>query len=845
MGELSDFHDSDYNCNDSDMEGDNALFDENVDVEPSLYDMVPYNRHVDEPSVDVESHEEMDSTRGSDDDQEKGLDTITYNESTKYDPHFVIGQRFRDKNQFKEALDGYAVKARRNVKIPISDPLRSYARCCDKACKWGINLVALKDGSGFMIRSISGEHTCLTTMHVDRLKSGWLAKKYENFVRNDPRRRAKGLMQDMSDGLNGVTVTKRQVYKAKSIALRTIEGDVEKQYESIQEYGQALLDANPGSTVIVQLDDVPEEENNRRFKSMYICFKALRDGFMEGCRPLIGLDGCHLTGPNKGILLTAVSIDANNNLYPICYAVVGQEDGVTWEWFLLLLKEEFNSAREDQFTFITDRQKGLTEALKKVFEKADKRFCVRHMHENMKNAGYRGPEYKLAMWSAAMATTTQQFDKCMQEISEMNPEMLEWLKRKKVPSEWSRSHFGTIVKCDILLNNMCESFNASIVEAREKFIIPMLEWIRHYLMARLQARRDYAQSNWVETQGLRICPRIKKILGKTNDKIGECISIKADEYNYEIRHQGHQFVVDLKNKTCNCRRWELTGIPCVHACRAIAHRKEKDVTAIDYVDNYYTVETFQKSYAHSINPMPGPEMWKKTSLVKVLPPTEKRGVGRPKKARRRQPDELSKKASERGSATTNASVTQMPRQPHKVKCSVCGGLGHNARYHKKNASSKNGEATPEGGAPPPTSQEAGSPQAPPKKNTTNRKKRGRSEGTSSSRPNALREEMTQVDGPPPLSQDGGSTQGAPEDVVPKTTSQNKRSIVQLSGPSPNTSSGVQRANVSDVHGQVFVQCSSVSRNSNSVRLEKLQEQARERALKAKEMAKGKTTHLEK
>ncbi|KAL0430654.1 UNVERIFIED_CONTAM: hypothetical protein Sradi_0691400 [Sesamum radiatum] len=58
---------------------------------------------------------------------------------------------------------------------------------------------------------------------------------------------------------------------------------------------------------------------------------------MSGCRPVIGVDGCHLKGPYGGVLLTAVSIDPNN-LYPLAYAVVAGETRESWQWFLELLK---------------------------------------------------------------------------------------------------------------------------------------------------------------------------------------------------------------------------------------------------------------------------------------------------------------------------------------------------------------------------------------------------------------------------------------------------------------------------------------------------------------------------
>lgn len=40
-------------------------------------------------------------------------------------------------------------------------------------------------------------------------------------------------------------------------------------------------------------------------------------GFIKGYRPFIGLDGCHLKGPYRGVLLCIVIIDANCGVYPL------------------------------------------------------------------------------------------------------------------------------------------------------------------------------------------------------------------------------------------------------------------------------------------------------------------------------------------------------------------------------------------------------------------------------------------------------------------------------------------------------------------------------------------------
>ncbi|KAG8499242.1 hypothetical protein CXB51_005778 [Gossypium anomalum] len=56
---------------------------------------------------------------------------------------------------------------------------------------------------------------------------------------------------------------------------------------------------------------------------------------------------------------------------------------------------------------------------------------------------------------------------------------------KKSPKMWSKPFLGTTFKSDIVDNNLCEAFNSSIVEARFKSIIRMLEDIRTKMMTRI------------------------------------------------------------------------------------------------------------------------------------------------------------------------------------------------------------------------------------------------------------------------------------------------------------------------------------------------------------------------
>ena len=61
------------------------------------------------------------------------------------------------------------------------------------------------------------------------------------------------------------------------------------------------------------------------FDKFYVCLDACKRGFLDGCRPLIGLDGCFLKGYYKGGLLVVVAQDGNNAFYLIAFAIVESE----------------------------------------------------------------------------------------------------------------------------------------------------------------------------------------------------------------------------------------------------------------------------------------------------------------------------------------------------------------------------------------------------------------------------------------------------------------------------------------------------------------------------------------
>jgi hypothetical protein len=78
------------------------------------------------------------------------------------------------------------------------------------------------------------------------------------------------------------------------------------------------------------------------------------------------------------------------------------------------------------------------------------------------------------------------------------------------------------------------------------------------------------------------------------------------------------------------------GIPCRHAATALGFRNQ---SLEDFVDDYYSKDTYEKCYGYNVSPINGQDMCPEVDMEKMLPPSYKRGPGRPKKLRRREPDE--------------------------------------------------------------------------------------------------------------------------------------------------------------------------------------------------------------
>ncbi|XP_074305871.1 uncharacterized protein LOC141641092 [Silene latifolia] len=291
---------------------------------------------------------------------------------------------------------------------------------------------------------------------------------------------------------------------------------------------------------------------------MYICFAALREGFLAGCRPFISIDGCWLKDPYGGQLLVAVGRVGNNQMFPIAWAVVDVENTESWSWFLQLLAEDLQTSDGAGYTVMSDQQKGLLKAVAEMWPQAEQRVCARHVYMNFREVFGGGQEYRMHFWKIAKSTTPNEFKENVDKLHAISPEAAANLMGRNY-EKWCRAFYTPQCQCDVVDNNMSEVFNAFILNSRHKPIITMLEDIRESIMERF-------------TIGVR-------------------------EGATQVR-----YVVDLLNKTCSCNAWQLNGIPCNRIVAAIWHNKERPEA---YVVECYRKSMYLKAYDYLMEPLNG------------------------------------------------------------------------------------------------------------------------------------------------------------------------------------------------------------------------------------------------
>jgi len=225
-----------------------------------------------------------------------------------------------------------------------------------------------------------------------------------------------------------------------------------------------------------------DKEGKTRFKYAFLSLKECIDGWKH-LRKVRVVDGTHMFGKYKGVLLSASGQDAKSHVFPFAFAVVDSENGDFWKWFF----ERLSTIVEDscELSIISDRCAAIFAAKEKWYPRAHHGICLVHFQRNVSDK-YKGLQQKDMVGRAGEAFKVSEFNKLYELIKLTDWRCWDYLEKidRKL---WTRSHFEG-KRYNIMTSNIAESLNNALIPARDSPIMALLEFIRRMLTRWYESR---------------------------------------------------------------------------------------------------------------------------------------------------------------------------------------------------------------------------------------------------------------------------------------------------------------------------------------------------------------------
>ncbi|GJT87824.1 mutator type transposase [Tanacetum coccineum] len=318
---------------------------------------------------------------------------------------FFVGQEFPNSAIVKDLVHRHSIETRRELYLKKNDKVRVRAACkgtipvfttsCDigpskvvessqtqrgessQPTKWTKGKIANNKGVESPLnksKKVGGKPTlrkvaanqCPCVLQVSKLQDSetWQVKTFDDTHKCLQSRKIKYFTADfLSEDIID------QIETNPEIPIKAIQEQLQRKFQlELRDYVMELQQSNPNTTIRIRVESEADHmKPTRVFKRIYVYLGAAKEGFKACMRHFLGFDGTFMKGPFPGQLLTAVGVDPNNGIYPLAYGIVETESRDSWTWFLQHLKEDLDLQDNSNFTFISDRQKGIIPAIAELF----------------------------------------------------------------------------------------------------------------------------------------------------------------------------------------------------------------------------------------------------------------------------------------------------------------------------------------------------------------------------------------------------------------------------------------------------------------------------------------------
>ncbi|KAI5318562.1 hypothetical protein L3X38_038270 [Prunus dulcis] len=286
------------------------------------------------------------------------------------------------------------------------------------------------------------------------------------------------------------------------------------------------------------------------------------------------------TGPSTRGSFSMLPERMGIKFYPLAFGVVDSETEENWTWFLQHLAAILLPIGR-VVTFFSNRNQGLLNAMGFVFPGWPHFHCYYHLKLNLISKYPKSGYGKLLQHRVinlfgrcAYAVTKEEFKVAMDELVIVGSS-----KVKTIIYDLSRDHYVNAffkgMHYGEMENSLAESLNNWVGVFRDLPVLPLIEGIRQKLMV-LNSQRRIEAEKWTTI----LCPKMETRLWE-NAEAGRTWAVRRSRCTVFEVFADYSVMVDLEQRTCSYRLWQIDGFPCTHAVSAILAKKD---SVYDYVE---------------------------------------------------------------------------------------------------------------------------------------------------------------------------------------------------------------------------------------------------------------------
>ncbi|KAL0545226.1 hypothetical protein IC582_020375 [Cucumis melo] len=435
---------------------------QSVEMYNELFD-IPEQR--DAPTKDCKGKDKVDYSSSSRKLKTKGSG---WSEESSTSEELDVGQIFFFKRDLSMRLSVLAMKFFFQFVVKKSTKEVLFVRCIDNKCGWRLRAVRLKDSNIFKIKKYVKVHSCsLEFLNRDhRQAKSWVVGELIKFKFKRPGRiyKPRDIIEDMRQDYD-INMSYEKAWRARENAYERVRGSLEESYNFLRRYGEALKFTNPGTIFHMKLED------DRFFKYLFMAVGACVRGFLNCIRPVI--------------LIVAVCLDGNNQIYPLAFGVVERETDDSIQWFLEKLKGAIGEV--PNLGFVTDRKTCFAKGISSVFPSAFHGLCVQHLSRNLHDK-YKNDTIATLFYNASRTYRESTFVEAWRHLLAFPNGSGKYLNDVGI-ARWSRVHCPGR-RYNMMTTNIAESMNSILKEPRNFPIASFLENVRALLQRWFWKRRE-------------------------------------------------------------------------------------------------------------------------------------------------------------------------------------------------------------------------------------------------------------------------------------------------------------------------------------------------------------------